>query len=88
MREADGVVTVRVRDEGRGFDLAEDSRGYGLVGMRERVESLGGALTIDSAPGAGTTVTVRLPAYRVKEDQGTSIAGTPANRSAASSRRM
>jgi len=88
VREADGVVTVRVRDEGHGFDPAADSRGYGLVGMRERVESLGGALAIESAPGAGTTVTVRLPARRTDEGPGTSIAGTPANRSAASSRRM
>jgi len=88
VREADGVVTVRVRDEGHGFDPAADSRGYGLVGMRERVESLGGALAIESAPGAGTTVTVRLPARRPDEDPGTSIATTPANRSAASSRRM
>jgi signal transduction histidine kinase len=91
VREADGVVTVRVRDEGHGFDPAEQPRGYGLVGMRERVESLGGALAIESAPGAGTTVTVRLPAQRRAEGQAAgvaSIAGTPDSRSAASSSRM
>jgi signal transduction histidine kinase len=87
VREEDGVITVRVRDEGHGFDAGDPTRGYGLVGMRERVESLGGALAIESAPGAGTTVTVRLPVVRPR-DQDASIAGTPANRSAASSSRM
>ena len=82
--EADGVVAVRVRDDGQGFDPAEDARGYGLVGMRERVESLGGALAIESAPGAGTTVTVRLPvgaAGRSGGGRGPAIAGTPDSRS-------
>ncbi len=90
--EGDGVATVRVRDEGEGFDPAEQPRGYGLVGMRERVESLGGSLTIESAPGAGTTVTVRLPVQRRSDGQAAvgsaTIAGTPDSRSAASSRRM
>jgi signal transduction histidine kinase len=90
--EADGVVTVRVRDEGHGFDPAERPGGYGLIGMRERVESLGGALVIESAPGAGTTATVRLPVRRQPDGQAAgrsaTIAGTPDSRSAASSSRM
>jgi signal transduction histidine kinase len=80
VKETGDVVTVRVRDEGHGFDPAEQPRGYGLVGMRERVESLGGSLVVESAPGSGTTVTVRLPAA--------TSAGTPEIRSAASSSRM
>jgi signal transduction histidine kinase len=87
VREQGHVIMVRVSDEGHGFDPGEPARGYGLVGMRERVESLGGALAIESSPGTGTTVTVRLPVLRTPA-QDASIAGTPASRSAASSSRM
>lgn len=48
-------MRLRVVDDGRGFDPAEVD-GYGLVGMRERAEAIGGKLRIDSAPGHGTTV--------------------------------
>jgi signal transduction histidine kinase len=62
--EADGHVGVRVQDDGQGFDPSERAEGFGLLGMRERVELLGGRLEIDSAPGAGTTLTARLPTRR------------------------
>jgi len=62
--EAEGTVTIRVRDDGQGFDTAADSAGFGLLGMRERIELLGGSMTIESAPGTGTAVTARLPAAR------------------------
>lgn len=54
---------LRVRDNGRGFDPARvrEERGFGLLGMRERVLALGGRLYIDSAPGQGTTVRIDLP---------------------------
>jgi signal transduction histidine kinase len=54
--------TLRVCDNGIGFDPAEAAasrRGFGLVGMRERAESLGATFAIDSAPGAGTTLEVQ-----------------------------
>ena len=55
-------VTLTVADDGRGFDLAA-TRGqagrFGLLGMAERAEALGGRLAIESAPGEGTRVTVR-----------------------------
>jgi signal transduction histidine kinase len=55
-------LTVVVADEGRGFDLAElPELGIGLAGMRERSRLLGGQLSIDSKPNAGTRVTVSLP---------------------------
>jgi two-component system sensor histidine kinase UhpB len=58
----DGRLTVVVADEGRGFDAAEISEsGIGLAGMMERSRLLGGQLTIESAPGAGTRVMVSLP---------------------------
>ncbi len=55
-------ITAVVRDRGRGFDpAARRSGGFGLAGMRERIESRGGIFTVASAPGAGTTVTAGLP---------------------------
>jgi signal transduction histidine kinase len=51
-----------VRDDGRGFDPAAPARGhYGLLTMRERAEACGGELEIESAPGRGTRVCVRVP---------------------------
>jgi signal transduction histidine kinase len=60
--ERDGKVFVEIVDEGAGFDPAEVRRGFGLVGMRERVELVGGTLEIHSRPGAGTRVMATLPA--------------------------
>ena len=58
----DGSVEVTVRDNGVGFDTSvPTSSAYGLVGMRFRVEAEGGALTVVSAPGQGTSVQVRMP---------------------------
>ncbi|HZY41339.1 MAG TPA: sensor histidine kinase, partial [Anaerolineae bacterium] len=56
-------ISVTVADRGPGFDQARslDGEHLGLVGMRERVESLGGTFEIDSAPGRGTTITARIP---------------------------
>ena len=59
-----GVLEVVVSDAGSGFDASlrpEDSDHLGLVGMRERVESLGGEFVLRSAPGQGTQVSARLP---------------------------
>jgi two-component system nitrate/nitrite sensor histidine kinase NarX len=62
---ADGAVSFRIEDDGRGFDLAgtlldRDSR-FGLQTMRERMELIGGTLTIDSAPGRGTRLVACVP---------------------------
>jgi signal transduction histidine kinase len=56
---ADGVLTVQVRDDGVGG--ADATRGSGLVGLRDRVEAVGGTMTLDSPARAGTVLTVRLP---------------------------
>ena len=62
-----GRLAIEVEDDGRGFDVAgvpersESLRGIGLLGMRERLEILGGQLTIDSEPGAGTRVIMEVP---------------------------
>jgi signal transduction histidine kinase len=54
-----GVVRVCVRDDGRGG--ADFSRGTGLVGLKDRVETLGGCISLHSPPGAGTSVEIALP---------------------------
>jgi signal transduction histidine kinase len=55
----DGVLHVCVRDDGRGG--AGFGHGSGLVGLRDRVEALGGRLSLHSPAGAGTAVQVSLP---------------------------
>ena len=55
------TLVVEVADDGRGFDPAVAQGGVGLVGMRERVEALGGEVEVSSRPGNGTEVTVRVP---------------------------
>jgi signal transduction histidine kinase len=88
--EAEGAAIVRVHDDGQGFDPSEAPDGFGLVGMRERVELLGGSLVIEAAPGAGTTVTARLPVRRRPATNGadSSLASTTARpKRSASSRR-
>jgi signal transduction histidine kinase len=54
-----GAARVFVRDDGAGG--ADPSRGSGLVGLKDRVEALGGTITVQSAAGAGTSVYVELP---------------------------
>ncbi|CAK6479366.1 sensor histidine kinase [Peribacillus castrilensis] len=56
------MVTVVVKDDGKGFDSSIQKEGsFGLVGMRERIELLEGEMTIDSQPGAGTLVFIQIP---------------------------
>jgi signal transduction histidine kinase len=62
-------VAMDIYDDGAGFDLAAvtapagrpDGSGYGLTSLRERVAALAGSLDIESAPGEGTVVAIRLP---------------------------
>jgi len=52
------MLRVCVRDDGRGG--AEPAGGSGLVGLTDRVEALGGRLSLQSPPGVGTTVDIEL----------------------------
>ena len=54
-------ASVEVQDNGSGFTLAHPTSGHGLTGMRFRVASIGGELTVESTPGQGTTIRARLP---------------------------
>ena len=64
VEEDQAAVHLSIRDDGRGFDPTLSSTGFGLIGMHERAELLGGTLEITSAPGHGTAVQVALPAQR------------------------
>lgn len=61
-QSADGsALIVSVTDDGKGFDPGVRRQGLGLVGLRERVEALGGRLEVDSFPGAGTRIEATVP---------------------------
>lgn len=64
----ENVVGCTIRDDGRGFRADSmaargNGKGLGLIGMRERVGSLGGTLEVKSRPGKGTQVRARLPVW-------------------------
>lgn len=61
--EQDGEISVRVTDDGSGFDPGRPGGGFGLIGMRERVGLSGGRLEIRSDAG-GSTISATLPARR------------------------
>ena len=62
LSERDGELTFVIEDDGQGFNPATTSKGSGTQNMSDRLEALGGHLTVDTARGRGTTVTGRLPA--------------------------
>ncbi|WP_417220077.1 sensor histidine kinase [Arthrobacter sp.] len=71
-----GEVTLDVYDDGAGFDPAAlptaarpDGTGFGLLGLRARMAALGGSVDIESAPGEGTVVAVRIP-LRMEDGHG------------------
>lgn len=60
---------LRIRDDGRGLEgvSIDDDRGFGLAGMRERVLSVGGTLTVVDGAASGTELTVRIPLPPLEE---------------------
>jgi NarL family two-component system sensor histidine kinase LiaS len=61
MTRQDGHIELAVRDTGTGFDPAAPHPGSGLAHIRDRVAELGGTVDIDSAPGRGAALTIRVP---------------------------
>ncbi len=53
------LVTLDVRDDGVGFEPSRT--GFGLTGMRQRVQGVGGRLAVESAPGEGTAISASVP---------------------------
>lgn len=73
LAQMNGRVTAAVEDDGAGFDEEAIHREgfprFGLAIMRERAQSIGGTLSIDSAPGSGTRVSVEVPVIRDESEQ-------------------
>ena len=55
------ALRLELADDGRGCDLTRAGTGFGLHGIRERAQSFGGSADIDSTPGHGLRIRVRLP---------------------------
>jgi len=62
-----GEIRLELRDNGCGFDPQRKHEGFGLQGMRERAEGMGGRLTIQSAAGQGTAISIVLPVANAAE---------------------
>jgi signal transduction histidine kinase len=61
-----GVIRMEVKDDGKSFQVqgvwpTGRNKGLGLLGMRERVEMVGGRFTVESSPGKGTTIRAEIP---------------------------
>ena len=66
------AVRMRIKDDGQSFEVermwqARKSQHLGLLGMRERVEMVGGIFCVESAPGQGTTIRVEIPSAKVRK---------------------
>jgi signal transduction histidine kinase len=59
--ESGGKVQIAVLDDGGGFDVKSATAGRGLLGMRERIELLGGQIEVSSKPGGGTEISATVP---------------------------
>jgi signal transduction histidine kinase len=76
--EDGGVLRFEITDGGEGFELQQARLGNGILSMCERVEDLGGALSVASAPGRGTVVSGCVPVWQSRRDgikQGAGIGG-------------
>ncbi len=60
---------MRIEDDGKGFTPARGAKGIGLIGIEERVAEMGGTLTLDSKPGAGTRIRISIPLPKAGEAQ-------------------
>ena len=72
---ADGTLRVSIRDDGLGG--ADARRGSGLTGLKDRIEAVGGTIRVESPPGSGTTIEVRIPIVQSSDEGGRSDEGSP-----------
>jgi signal transduction histidine kinase len=66
IQKLDGAVSMKIKDDGKGFQeqrvlRARKNNRLGMLGMRERLEMVGGHFSVESTPGKGTTVLVQIP---------------------------
>jgi signal transduction histidine kinase len=74
IRSTRTFVGLTVTDDGDGFDPRRlDRERLGLAGISERVRLLGGAVEIETSPGAGTTVRATLPQWRPSTPAGAAV---------------
>jgi signal transduction histidine kinase len=59
VEQRDALLDLSIRDDGVGG--ADPAGGSGLIGLRDRVQALGGSIEVNSPPGAGTAIVVELP---------------------------
>ncbi len=74
LRESAGMVRMEISDNGKSFPVestlaAKSRRRLGLLAMKERIEMVGGRLSVDSAPGQGTTVCAEIPLARARSSK-------------------
>jgi signal transduction histidine kinase len=63
LKRAGNTLSLKIQDDGAGFDLNQPAAGMGLVGMKERVRELNGKLTIETGPDKGTLLKVQIPLW-------------------------
>ena len=68
-RAESDALWLKLRDNGRGFDVTQMSHGHGLKSMRDRTKTLGGELDIESHPETGTSLTFAIPLTRQEQAQ-------------------
>jgi signal transduction histidine kinase len=61
LQRDEGMLILRVEDDGRGFEPGKEFSSFGLLGMRERALQCGGDFRIESSPGGGTVVYASIP---------------------------
>jgi signal transduction histidine kinase len=71
LQKTPGGIRMKIKDDGKSFQVervfgAMGGKRLGLLGMRERLEMVGGKLGVDSAPGTGTTITAQIPLGRTR----------------------
>ncbi len=78
----DSKILASIQDNGKGFDLDKvlhpesPERGFGLIGIQERVSLLGGQIEIQSRPGSGTLIHIEVPYKNVRDDDGENTGST------------
>lgn len=64
VRDTNDVLTIDVRDNGRGFDVTTQASGSGMSNIRERMDEIGGTITVDSTPSQGTRIVLSIPLHQ------------------------
>lgn len=70
LQERDHVIELTIEDDGVGFDPHATSDGFGLKGIRERVELAGGSIEVEAAPGSGARLAATFPIRRLEAGDG------------------